>query len=175
MLNSNNDSSDNGASMDSKNRTGVSTPPERATIGPSVSVKGEISGDEDILIEGAVEGSVNLQKNSVTVAESGRVKANIYGVVIHIFGEVSGDLTGGEKIVIHKSGKVVGNISAPTISLEEGGHVKGMMETGLGSRTATTLKPSVTVETTAMREQGTAVSRALGRGTSLGSTETQNS
>lgn len=102
---------------------------QHATIGPSVSVKGEISGDEDILIEGSVEGSINLKKNAVTVAKSGRVKANITGVVIHVEGEVVGDLHGTEKVIVHASGKVVGNISAPRISLEEGGKVKGMIDT----------------------------------------------
>lgn len=101
----------------------------KATIGPSVFVKGEISGEEDILIEGSVEGSINLKKNSVTVAKTGKVKANVHGVVITVEGEIIGDISGTEKVVVLASGRVVGNISAPRISLAEGGRVKGMMDT----------------------------------------------
>lgn len=101
----------------------------RASIGPSVSVNGEISGEEDILIEGNVEGLINLKKNVVTVAASGKVKAAIYGMVIHIEGEVTGDLFGTERVVVHKSGKVTGNITAPRISLEDGARLKGTVST----------------------------------------------
>ncbi|WKZ56715.1 MAG: polymer-forming cytoskeletal protein [Bdellovibrionota bacterium] len=121
---------------------------QHATIGPSVCVKGEISGDEDILIEGSVEGAINLKKNAVTVAKSGRVKANISGVVIHVEGEVVGDLHGVEKVVVHSSGKVVGNISAPRISLEEGGKVKGMIDTESAGESTGTFRLNNKIEET---------------------------
>ena len=102
---------------------------QRATIGASVSIKGEISGDEDILIEGGVEGTINLKQNAVTVAKTGKVKANITGVTIHVEGEVIGDLTGVEQIIVHKSGRVQGNISSPRISIEDGARVRGQLNT----------------------------------------------
>jgi len=105
------------------------TTPRGATIGASVCVKGEISGDEDILIEGSVEGSINLKKNAVIVAKTGKVKANVAGVTVHVEGEITGDVFGSEQVVIHRSGRVVGNVSAPRISLEDGARVKGLLDT----------------------------------------------
>ncbi len=125
----------NTTSYTSPTNTGVSS---RASIGPSVSINGEISGEEDILIEGSVEGLINLKKNVVTVAASGKVKAAIYGMVIHVEGEVTGDLFGTERIVVHKSGKVTGNITSPRISLEDGARLKGSISTeGTGAETST--------------------------------------
>src|SRR6185436_6662646 len=52
---------------------------ERATIGPSIFIKGDLTGDEDLVIEGRVEGKVDLKQNNVTVGRNGRVKADVYG------------------------------------------------------------------------------------------------
>jgi cytoskeletal protein CcmA (bactofilin family) len=109
-----------------KNNTTAST---RATVGVSVNVKGEISGDEDILIEGSVEGSINLKKNAVFVAKTGKVRANINGVTIHVEGDVTGDLVGSEQVIVHRSGKVRGNITAPRISIEDGAKIRGQLNT----------------------------------------------
>jgi cytoskeletal protein CcmA (bactofilin family) len=97
----------------------------RASIGPSVTLKGEISGEEDILIEGFVEGTINLKKNSVTIASTGKVSAHVIGLIVHVEGEVIGDIDGTDKVIVYKSGKVIGNITAPRISIEEGAKVKG--------------------------------------------------
>lgn len=101
----------------------------KASIGPSVTVKGEITGEEDILVEGYVEGTVNLKKNAVTVASTGKVKAHIFAVTVLVEGEVTGDIDGTEKVVVCKSGKVIGNITAPRITIEDGAKIKGSMST----------------------------------------------
>ncbi|MBX7143289.1 MAG: polymer-forming cytoskeletal protein [Oligoflexia bacterium] len=109
---------------------GTTTPSKtQATIGVSISVQGEITGDEDILVEGSVEGTINLKKNIVTVAKTGKVRAHIYGVVIHVEGEVTGDLFGSEQVIVHSSGKVLGNVTAPRICVEDGAKIKGSMNT----------------------------------------------
>lgn len=108
--------------------TSMDTRPQ-AIIGVSISVQGEITGEEDLLVEGSVEGTVNLKKNIVTIAKTGRVRAHIYGVVIHVEGEVTGDLFGTEKVIIHSSGKVLGNVTAPSICVEDGAKIKGSMNT----------------------------------------------
>ena len=101
----------------------------RATIGRAVTIKGEISGQEDILIEGTVEGLINLKQNSVTVAKGGKVNANIHGLVLMIEGEVTGDIFGTERVIIRQSGKVHGNITSPKVSIEEGARVRGSLNT----------------------------------------------
>lgn len=101
---------------------------EHALIGPSLIVKGEILGDEDLMIQGTVEGKVELRKNSVTVGRSGHVKADIYGKSIQVEGEVQGNLFGEEKIVVRQSGQVRGNLSAPRVTLEDGAQFKGSID-----------------------------------------------
>jgi cytoskeletal protein CcmA (bactofilin family) len=97
-------------------------------IGPTIEIKGTVSGDEDLVIEGKVEGSVELGSHQVTVGQSGKVNADIQAKVVNIDGEVSGDLTGAEKVVISKSGKVRGNIVAPRVTLEDGAIFKGSID-----------------------------------------------
>ena len=104
-------------------------PPQNqaATIGPSISIKGDISGNEDLLIEGRIEGAIELRDNNVTVGSSGRVTADIRGKRICIDGEVTGDLFGDE-ILIRKSGQVNGNARAPRVTLDNGCHFRGNID-----------------------------------------------
>ncbi len=102
---------------------------EQAVIGTSISVKGELSGEEDLMIQGRVEGKIDLKKNNVTVGRNGHIKADIYGQVISIEGEVQGNLFGEEKIVIRESGVVRGNMRTPRFSLEDGATFLGSIDT----------------------------------------------
>lgn len=105
-----------------------SKPAEHAAmIGPSISIKGDISGQEDLLIEGRVEGAIQLRQNNVTVGSSGRVTADIHGKRICIEGEVKGDLLG-EEVMIRKSGRVEGNAKAPRVTLENGCNFRGSID-----------------------------------------------
>ena len=97
-------------------------------IGPSIVIKGNVSGDEDLLVHGRVEGSIDLGAHEVSVGESGRVTADINAKVVKIDGEVTGDITGNEKVVISKSGNVRGNIVAPRVTLEDGAVFKGSID-----------------------------------------------
>ncbi len=101
---------------------------ERAIIGSSIVVKGEISGDEDLMIQGQVEGRVELRQHNVTVGKNGRVKADIFGKIISIEGEVRGNVFGEEKIVIRSTGVLHGNITAPRVTLEDGSKFKGAID-----------------------------------------------
>ncbi len=101
---------------------------EQAVIGPSISIKGELSGEEDLMIQGRVEGTIDLKKNNVTVGRNGHIKADLYGKVISIEGEVQGNLFGEEKIVIRESGVVRGNMRTPRFSLEDGANFKGSID-----------------------------------------------
>lgn len=101
---------------------------ERATIGPSISIKGDVTGEEDLLIQGRVEGKIDLKQHGVTVGRDGRVKADIFGRSLIIEGEVDGNLHGDEQIVVRQSGRVHGNISAPRVTLEDGCQFKGSID-----------------------------------------------
>jgi cytoskeletal protein CcmA (bactofilin family) len=124
---------------------------DRATIGRSITIRGEVSGNEDLLIEGRVDGSVDLKQHSVTVGPEGEVKANIVGRVVTIEGSVEGNLNAEEQVILRSSAQVTGDIAAPRVVLEDGARFRGGVDMGggvdrasrtaSGSRTATTTRP----------------------------------
>jgi cytoskeletal protein CcmA (bactofilin family) len=105
-------------------------------IGPSIRIKGEVSGDEDLLIQGRVEGSITLKAHEVSVGESGQVFADILAKTIRIDGKVQGDITAVENVVISKLGNVRGNIVAPRVLLEDGAVFKGSIDMDPGDSAA---------------------------------------
>lgn len=105
-------------------------------IGQSIVIKGEISGDEDLHIQGTVEGTVNLKAHEVFVGESGKVAADIHARVVKIDGEVAGDVKGEENVVISQSGNVRGNIISPRVTLEDGAIFKGSIDMDPGETVA---------------------------------------
>ncbi|MFL6235294.1 MAG: polymer-forming cytoskeletal protein [Thermoanaerobaculia bacterium] len=103
-------------------------PSERATIGPSIFIKGDLTGEEDLVIEGRVEGKVDLKQNNVTVGKNGRVKADVFGKVVVVEGEVDGNVFAREQAILRQSGAIRGNITAPRVILEDGSRFKGSID-----------------------------------------------
>ncbi len=99
-----------------------------AVIGPGIQIKGDISGDENLIVEGKVSGKIKLASHQVEIGQNGQVNADITAKVIRIAGQVRGDLTGTEKVVISRSGNVHGNIVAPRMTLEDGAIFKGSID-----------------------------------------------
>lgn len=97
-------------------------------IGKTITIKGDITGEENLVIEGRVDGTVHLKSNDLTVGQSGRVTANLTANVVRIDGEVNGDIVGVEKVVVTKTGKVQGNIVGPRVTLEDGAKFKGSID-----------------------------------------------
>jgi cytoskeletal protein CcmA (bactofilin family) len=126
-------------STSSSSSNPVESRKEGATIGPSISIKGDLTGGEDLIIQGQVEGKIDLKQNNVTVGKSGRIKADIYGRLITIEGEVEGNLYGEEQILLRQSGSVRGNIVAPRVSLEDGSKFKGSID--MEPKSAEKLRP----------------------------------
>ena len=101
---------------------------ERAIVGHSISIHGEITGQEDLVVHGKVEGKVTLKGNNVTIGQGGKVKADVTAKIISVEGQVQGNLRGEEQVIVRKSGKVEGNISAPRVSLEDGCRFTGKVD-----------------------------------------------
>ena len=97
-------------------------------IGASIHIKGDVTGDEDLIIQGHVEGTIDLKGHNVTISKSAKVKANIEANQIIVEGELAGDMNGNEKVVIRETGNVYGNIVAPRVTLEDGAMFKGSIE-----------------------------------------------
>jgi cytoskeletal protein CcmA (bactofilin family) len=98
---------------------------EIATIGKSVVVKGELSGSEDLIVDGEVEGSITLRGQSLTVGPNGRVRANIEGRNVILHGRVDGNIHATDRVELRKSASLTGDISTARISIEDGAFFKG--------------------------------------------------
>ncbi len=151
---------------------------ERATIGRSITIKGEVTGDEDLLIQGRVEGSVDLKQHSVTVGPEGEVKADISGRVITVEGVVDGNLAADEQVILRDSARLQGDITAPRVMLEDGAYFRGSVEmTEAGRRGETqqgrrTAGPSL--ESGMASPAGTAPEKAEGQSGAGGSTRPEH-
>lgn len=103
-------------------------PQKASVIGPSIRIKGDLTGQENLVIQGQLEGEVRLPANNVTVGKEGRIRADIYGRSVHVEGEVKGHLFGEQEVVIRASGKVQGDIVSPRVVLENGSNFKGSID-----------------------------------------------
>jgi cytoskeletal protein CcmA (bactofilin family) len=98
---------------------------EVAHIGKSVVIKGELSGSEDLFLDGEVEGSIELKQNSITVGANGRVKAKITAKSVVLEGKVNGNVFGSERVEIRGGAVVNGDIVTKRIVIAEGAYFKG--------------------------------------------------
>ncbi len=97
-------------------------------LGRSIVLRGELSGTEDLVIEGQFDGNISAQDNSLTVGPQGHVKAEVRARRVVIHGSVSGNISAREKIEIRKSGHVEGDLMAASIAIEDGAYFKGGIE-----------------------------------------------
>ena len=101
-----------------------------SVLGPTVKFKGgELSADEDLVIQGTVEGSIAHQSHNLIIGKSGRVKANIRALVITVEGTVEGDIHGDEAVIIKSTAHVIGNVSSPRVAVEDGATFTGNLRT----------------------------------------------
>ena len=98
-----------------------------ATIGSAMHIKGEIRAQEELMVDGDVEGSLESQ-SVLTVGQNGKVKANIKAKEVHIFGKVHGNVEVSGKIAIREQGSLVGDIKAAGISIDDGAYFKGSID-----------------------------------------------
>jgi len=104
--------------------------PTRTTssiLGPTLKFKGELTANEDLLIQGQIEGSINHTSN-LTIGKEGKIKANVKAEHISIEGRVNGDLTGSTAVVVKEGADVKGNIFSPTVTLREGATFNGSID-----------------------------------------------
>ena len=97
-------------------------------IGKSVVIKGDLTGSEDLTIEGQVEGKIELRQNVLTIGANGKIKAQIFAKIVIVQGEVQGNITATERIDIRDNGSVDGDLSSPRIAIADGAHFRGSID-----------------------------------------------
>ena len=107
---------------------GTSSGPAIVTIGKSIVVKGELSGKEDLTIEGRVEGKVDLSEHVLTIGQNAKLKAQVAAKSIVVIGEVTGNIAASERISIREEGSVEGDIAAPRVAIAEGATFRGSID-----------------------------------------------
>jgi cytoskeletal protein CcmA (bactofilin family) len=101
----------------------------RATIGVSVSIKGEIKGAEDLTVDGQVEGKIDLPEHTLTIGPNATVVADINAKFVTIFGSVIGSVNAREKADIRKTASIEGSLVCGRLAVQEGATVNGKIET----------------------------------------------
>jgi cytoskeletal protein CcmA (bactofilin family) len=101
---------------------------DKVNIGKSVVIKGELSGSEDLTIEGNVEGKIELRENILTIGPNGKIRAEVFAKAVVVLGEVSGNVTASEKVDIRDNGSVDGDIISPRVAIAEGAHFRGSVD-----------------------------------------------
>jgi cytoskeletal protein CcmA (bactofilin family) len=102
---------------------------EVAHIGKSVVVKGELSGSEDLYLDGEVEGSIELREHHLTIGPHGKVRASVNARDVVVHGQVNGNVRGSERVELKKSAVLTGDIVTQRIVIEDGAVFKGSLET----------------------------------------------
>lgn len=100
----------------------------KAVVGKTLQFDGNIKGDEDLIVEGTVEGTIILNNASVTIANKGLVRGDIVARIILVEGEVRGEMRGNEMVEIAPTGVVHGDIRAPRVLLQDGCQFKGLVD-----------------------------------------------
>jgi cytoskeletal protein CcmA (bactofilin family) len=101
---------------------------EVAHIGKSVLIKGELSGSEDLYLDGEVEGSIELRDHSLTIGPHGRIRANVSAKDVVVHGKVDGNVSGTERVELKRSAVLVGDIATQRIVIEDGAFFKGAID-----------------------------------------------
>jgi cytoskeletal protein CcmA (bactofilin family) len=99
-----------------------------AHIGRSVMVKGELSGSEDLFIDGQVEGTIELRGNSLTIGPHGQVRANVNAKDVTVQGKLEGNIQATERAELKKTAVAVGDITTQRVAIEEGAFFKGKVD-----------------------------------------------
>lgn len=115
-------------STDAMRPMGATADRATARLGASLHVKGEISGNEDLLIDGSVEGLIQLDERKLTVGTTAKVTADIIAREVVVYGTVKGNLRAKDRIEIKKDGSVNGDLTTARIMIEDGAYFKGSIE-----------------------------------------------
>jgi cytoskeletal protein CcmA (bactofilin family) len=108
--------------------TRISEPGGVASIGKSVTIKGQIFSREDLYVDGEIEGNIEVQEHRLTVGPNGKVHANVKAREVTVQGTVHGNIDASDKIEIRKDAKLIGDIATSRLMIEDGAYFKGSVD-----------------------------------------------
>jgi cytoskeletal protein CcmA (bactofilin family) len=109
-------------------RPGIIAARNLASLGSSLVIKGQITGTEDLQIDGKVDGPISLRGHQLTVGSTAQLNSEIHAGEVVVYGKVVGNLHARDRVDVKKDGSVIGDISTARISIEDGAHFKGRIE-----------------------------------------------
>lgn len=97
-------------------------------IGQSVQIKGELTGNEDLTIDGMVDGKIVVKDHNLTIGANGRINAEVHGKTVVVVGQIVGNITADDKVEIAPTGSVQGDIKAPRVAISDGARFRGAID-----------------------------------------------
>jgi len=98
------------------------------TLGPSLTITGDLTSQEDMTVHGTVKGQINMQQGVLVIATTGTAEANVQGSKVLVHGTISGDIAVTERVELSQTANVSGTISAPSLVLQEGAVFNGIID-----------------------------------------------
>ncbi len=114
-----------------------------ACISQGIKIKGEVTGSEDLFVDGVVEGKLSLTNGSLTIGPNGNVKADVQAREVIVRGRIEGNVTGRDKVQLWSTGHVVGEVQTERLTIEEGAVLRGKVEAGKSSNKPAETKAAV--------------------------------
>jgi cytoskeletal protein CcmA (bactofilin family) len=122
-------------------------------IGQSVQIKGELTGNEDLTIDGSVDGKIVVKDHSLTIGANGKITAEVHGKTVIVTGQVVGNITADDKVEIAPTGSVQGDIRAPRVAIADGARFRGSIDMD-GSGAASSASKSKSTSSNASVNEG---------------------
>jgi cytoskeletal protein CcmA (bactofilin family) len=106
------------------------SPRAAACISQGIKIKGEVTGSEDLFVDGIVDGKLNLTNGSLTIGPNGNVKADVNAREVIVRGKIEGKVTGRDKVQLWSTGQVIGEVQTDRLAIEDGALLRGRVEAG---------------------------------------------
>ncbi|PYU39061.1 MAG: cell shape determination protein CcmA [Acidobacteria bacterium] len=119
------------------------SPRAAACISQGIRIKGEITGSEDLFVDGIIEGKLNLANGSLTIGPNGHVKADVHAREVIVRGKIEGKVTGRDKVQLWSTGQVTGEVQTDRLAIEDGALLRGKVEAGRQTNKPAEIKASV--------------------------------
>ena len=124
-------------------RTHVPAARNLACLGASLEIKGKIAGEEDLQVDGRVEGPISLAGQRLTVGRTGQLSSEVTAREVVVYGKLTGNMRASDRVEIKKDGSVIGDITTARISIEDGAYFKGRIEIDRPKREAASEPESI--------------------------------